>query len=131
MYELAIGAISLAIAVGQVVAAPKKERWKTIVVSTVAGCILIAGIAGYQFYQTWQHNKIVQRYADQVLSALDRPQSFDDIYNRMNFKDFGLVNEGFDHLFEEKLAEHRVVQMQGPGNQTYAVRLFFKKGEWK
>jgi len=131
MYELAIGAISLAIAIGQVWAAPEKDRFRTIVVATVAGCLLILGIAGYQFYQSWQHSMVVQRYANQIFAEMDRPQTFDDIYNRMNFKDAGLVNEGFDQLFEDRRAEHRVVQMQGPNNQMHAVRLFFKRGEWK
>jgi hypothetical protein len=129
VYELAIGAISLAIAVGQVCTAPKKDRWTLTIVATIVGCALIVGIIAYQAYQTHVRDKHIAHVADLVLNVMDRPQTFDDIYNRLNFLPYGDVDEAFDFLFDNKLTEHNVVQIRGLNDQMHAVRLFRRKDQ--
>ncbi len=133
MLELLIGVISLAIAAGQVVAAPKKERPTTIVVATVAGCVAIPAILGYQYYQSKLHRSRIEHVANLVLNVMDRPQTFDDIYNRMDYHypNYREVDEAFDLLFENGRYEHQVVQMQGPNNEPHLDSLYIKKGASK
>jgi hypothetical protein len=131
MLELLIGAISLAIAVGQVVAAPRGERFKTLVVATITGCFAIAALAAYQYIETKRRERHIEHVASHVLNAMDHPQTFDDLYHQMNFYAYRDVDDAFDVLFDSERAQHRVVQLQGPFDRTYAVRLFFRNGEWK
>jgi len=127
MLELLIGIISLAIAAGQVVAAPKKQRPTTIVVATVAGCVAIPAILAYQYYQSQLHRSRIEHVANLVLNVMDRPQTFDDIYNRMDYPNYREVDEAFDLLFENGRYEHQVVQMQGPNNEPHLDSLYVKK----
>jgi hypothetical protein len=124
MYELVIGGVSLAIAVGQVYAAPKKERWKTAVVSTVLGCALIVGTLGIQYYRSYQHDRRIEQVASLVWGVMDHPQTFDDIYNRLNYLNYAEVDEAFDVLFENNRSEHKVVEMRSADNEPHFIRLF-------
>jgi hypothetical protein len=121
MLELLIGIISLAIAAGQVVAAPKKERPTTIVVATVAGCVAIPAILGYQYYQSQLHRSRIEHVANLVLNVMDRPQTFDDIYNRMDYPNYREVDEAFDLLFENGRYEHQVVRKGRTTSRTSTV----------
>jgi len=127
MFELLIGAISLAIALGQVVAARQKERVTTVIAATIFGCVAIAGILYYQYDQSQRHERRIEHVANLVLNVMDRPQTFDDIYNRMDYPNYREVDEAFDLLFENGRYEHQVVQMQGPNNEPHLDSLYFKK----
>jgi len=131
MLELLIGAISLAIAVGQVVAARQKERAKTVFAATMFGCAAIAVILFYQYEQSQRHKRRIEHVANLVLNVMERPQTFDDIYNRMDYPNYREVDEAFDLLFENGRYEHQTVQMQGPNNEPHFVSLYFKKGASK
>src|SRR5215472_13558595 len=107
MLELLIGLISLAIAVGQVIAARQKERVKTIIAATITGCAAIAVILFYQHDQSQRRERRIEHVANLILNIMDRPQTFDDIYNRMDYPNYREVGEAFGLLFESGRSEHQ------------------------
>lgn len=126
MYEIIIGGLSLAIAVGQVFAAPTEERGRTIIYATWAVCGIIIVTSGYQYYHSYQHHKRIEAVARLVLNVMDRPQTFDDIYTRLNFPNFSEVDQAFDALFESSRIRHDVIQLETPDRNRHYIRLFSK-----
>jgi hypothetical protein len=55
------------------------------------------GVIGERYQETveYEHNKRIAHVASLVLNVMDPPQTFDDIYNWLNFWSYSEVDQAF------------------------------------
>ena len=125
-FDLFVGILSLTIAAGQVYAATKKERPKVILFATAGACVVLLLWGGWNVFVSIKHQTDVRQRASKIYSALDKPKTFDDIMNSLNFMAFDDVNEGIDFLYDAGDVKPQVLTLRGPDGREYAVRTFVR-----
>ncbi|MDD5719566.1 MAG: hypothetical protein PHQ53_07760 [Candidatus Krumholzibacteria bacterium] len=100
-----------------------KERKKEIAVVVVVTALVVT--TGIALLRNHQEQQLIVRVQEEALAVLSSDAlTFDEIYQRLHFRPFSVVNEAMFRSVERGTVGHRLVEFHQGGKIT-TVRLYF------
>jgi hypothetical protein len=70
----------------------------------------------------------IEGIALRIIEVMDKPTTFDDIYNKLNFPIYADADRAFDRLYDTKRSDYDPVKLVDPKDgREHTVRLFYKR----
>lgn len=105
----------------------KNRRKEIALVVVIALLIATTGVA---MYQHWQHNQVISRVEKEIIRILiekkDNAWTFDQIYQKLHYVPFPVVNEALFHAVDKGVIRHRVIEFRNTiDNSRQLVRIYY------